>query len=101
MPTLNHVHTYHRIDKKTGEWGCKDPYCSCVTEKKYILGKASRCNNCGNEFKLTSYDLRLKEPRCVECSERRAAKEFRQKTEVIGSLFGEKEVKKETDASSN
>lgn len=89
MPSLNHVHIYHCIDKKTGEWGCLDPYCSHITEKKYILGKASRCTHCGNEFKVTPYDLKLRDPKCIDCSNRRIAKEFKEKKQTVESLFGE------------
>lgn len=76
MASLNHVHTYVKYSKT--QMKCDDPYCTHLQLKDRLLGKITRCSVCKrNEFVLTKQDLKRVRPRCIECSETRAAKSYR------------------------
>jgi DNA-directed RNA polymerase subunit RPC12/RpoP len=70
---------------------CNDPHCTHFAPKHAIVGKASRCTQCGTEFVLTPEDLKRAEPRCVECSETKKAKNVKRIKDNVKELFKEHE----------
>jgi hypothetical protein len=58
-------------------------------EHKLLLGKASRCNECGDEIILNSEVLHLSRPKCNNCrdtKESRIEKAAKNLMESLGSL---------------
>jgi sRNA-binding protein len=74
MASVNHVHTYYTTKKRERIFYCADPYCTHRLDRKLLVGKASKCNLCGNEFILTRQDLERAKPRCQACSQTKQAK---------------------------
>lgn len=84
MPVLNHIHSYVRFSAT--QMKCSDPYCSHLQTKDRLLGKVSRCPICHSvDFILTRADLRLAKPRCINCSNSKAAREFKENKEKIAN----------------
>lgn len=77
MPAIHHVHTYVRLSRDRKTYHCIDPHCYHVLPRDRLIGKASICTHCGSEFNLTARQLELAKPRCLNCSGRREAREFR------------------------
>jgi hypothetical protein len=84
--TLNHVHTYQRLNRLKGTFRCVDKYCTRVVHKSHLAGKACLCNICGQEFVLTIQDLRRSKPRCFNCSETKEAIAFRNRKKLLQEI---------------
>jgi len=68
---------------------CADPYCSHINTNDRLIGKVSRCPFCKiTDFILTRADLKLAKPKCVNCSQTRAAKEFRENRDKVKETLG-------------
>jgi hypothetical protein len=93
MPVLKHTHQYVRVrvtrDGKPYLYRCAHKDCTHREDKKFLEGKASLCNQCGAEFKLSFEDLRRAFPKCMNCSQTKVAKQFQATKSVIAGLFGE------------
>jgi hypothetical protein len=93
MPVLKHTHTYIRVktlrDGKFYLYRCADKECTHREDKLFLVGKASRCTSCGNEFQLTAEDLRSAKPRCIECKETKKAKLYKEVKNLVTNLFEE------------
>ena len=82
MPVLNHIHSY--IKFSASQMQCSDPYCSHLQTKDRLVGKVSRCPICKiTDFILTRADLKLAKPRCVNCSQTKAAKKFKENRDQV------------------
>lgn len=90
--TLDHIHTYARLNKKKGTYQCVDPHCYRVLPRVRLIGKASLCNQCHQEFTLTHRDLQLAKPKCLNCSDTKVAREFRRAKEVTESILDKLEL---------
>jgi Zn ribbon nucleic-acid-binding protein len=67
---------------------CADPYCSHLQTKDRLVGKVSRCPICKTtDFILTRADLKLAKPRCVNCSQTKAAKEFKENRDKVKNVL--------------
>jgi len=106
MPALDHIHTYVRWkinrfkDKIIGGeqvFKCADAHCTHHQVRSMVVGKASRCTNCGSEFILSNDDTRRVHPLCFNCSNTRVAVERRAVKKQVEQLFkeSEKEAKEE------
>lgn len=66
-----HIHKYHRISLKFGQvWACALPTCSHHMPNDLtptLLGKASICWSCGNEFILDDVNMVDAQPQCNAC----------------------------------
>jgi hypothetical protein len=66
------VHKYHRISLHYAQvWACALPKCrhhmpAYLTPT--LLGKASICWSCGNEFILDEENMKHEQPKCLSCS---------------------------------
>jgi hypothetical protein len=74
MPNVaqqKHIHKYIRIrDDRVTLWKCADPHCKWFMYKKQeiaILGNASFCWNCGEEFVMGYANLEEDLPMCLVC----------------------------------
>jgi hypothetical protein len=82
MPVINHIHSYVRFS--ASQMKCADPYCSHLQTKERLLGKVSRCPICKTtDFILTRADLRLAKPRCINCSNTKEAREFKENRDKV------------------
>lgn len=82
-----HIHTYRRIPKSRTLYMCADPHCTHRMSKTFLLGKASLCNKCGDEFELTKYDLKLALPVCARnCSTQKDHAEARRKRLILEEI---------------
>jgi hypothetical protein len=86
MPTVAHIHTYIRHKNKPGYYRCNSPDCTYSIEKSEILGKLSRCNQCGNQIILSREDLRRAAPKCLNCSNTKKAIAHRKAQNVLDVL---------------
>ncbi len=83
MAKEKHVHTYALYKKRSRKhknpdtgyipfdrrwFECRAPKCTHYIEASRLVGKASLCNGCGQEFILTRDDLERWEPKCLHCS---------------------------------
>jgi hypothetical protein len=79
----NHTHQYALYKKRSRKhknpdtgyipfearyFECKLPKCTHYIEASRLVGKASLCNGCGQEFLLSRDDLERVEPKCLHCS---------------------------------
>ena len=85
MPSLNHIHTYVRLTKDV--FRCADKHCYHTAKKTILVGKATLCNECGEEFVLTREDLRRSRPRCMKCSKTKKALAVQSATNAVDSVF--------------
>lgn len=92
MPVLKHIHQYKRVrimrDGKFYLYRCAHKDCSHREDKKFLEGKASLCNKCGAEFKLTFEDLRRAFPTCLNCANTKIAKKHQATKSLVNQLFG-------------
>jgi hypothetical protein len=87
MPVINHIHSYIRFSKT--QYRCADPYCSHLNTIDKLLGKVSRCPICKiTDFVLSRSDLKLAKPRCINCSQTKSAREFKENKQVIKDKLG-------------
>ena len=90
ISTPRHIHTYVRYKrnqwKRKDLYRCNDPYCNHYAERTFIVGKASLCTKCKNEFILTMEDLKLAMPRCINCSNTKEAIERRAARSLVSRL---------------
>lgn len=91
MPSLNHIHTYVRFTKDV--YRCSDKHCYHTAKKSILVGKATLCTECGQEFVLTREDLRRARPRCLACSKTKKALEVQNATGLMYNLFKNTEIK--------
>lgn len=94
MPHPNpqtHVHTWVKWKKNFGEmqYRCKDPDCFDIKPKSLLVGKKSLCTICRQEMTLTLEDLRRANPRCINCSDTKAAKKHKEIEKAVDSVFDE------------
>ena len=82
---LRHVHTY--VKYKRGLYKCNDPHCTHFADREFLVGKASLCTVCGQEFILSRESLKRKNPRCLDCSNTTEARQHRRAKELISSLI--------------
>ena len=88
MPVIKHTHIYKRFSKT--QYQCADPYCTHIQTVDRLIGKATRCNVCKvTEFVLTRKDLKLAMPRCVNCSNSKASRTFREKQTALQSTLND------------
>jgi hypothetical protein len=86
MPSLAHTHTYVKLNEV--QWKCSDPYCTHFIDKDKLTGKISLCSVCKTrEIVLTPQIMQRAEPRCLECSGTKEAKEFRDQKETLEKLL--------------
>jgi hypothetical protein len=86
MPIVNHIHTFIRYKAKQGYYRCNSPDCTYSVPKGDILGKLSRCTQCGEQIILTKEDLRRASPRCLECSNTKKAIAHRKARTALNML---------------
>lgn len=78
-----HIHKYRRIDigkRKEPFWvmQCSDPACeywvpmAAKFRAPRLVGKASKCNRCGDVFLLNRRALKMALPCCEECVKSRS-----------------------------
>ena len=72
MPSKNHVHKYHwrKLGSSSRVLACALPDCSHYQPAHLEAmneGKKSICNQCAEEFVLTSDALKEDKPRCEDC----------------------------------
>lgn len=96
MAVLKHIHQYIRVkgmtkDGKLYLYRCAHPHCSHREERVYLEGKASLCNTCGAEFKMTYEDTRKGKPQCLNCSQTKDARNYRASKRVTELLFQQNE----------
>ena len=86
MPTLDHVHTFRRVSPNLFQ--CAHPDCNYREAKKFLKGKRSICceEGCVNEIILTSTHLQRAEPKCIEHSNTKEAREARERLETLKGL---------------
>src|SRR6185295_6629482 len=72
----NHTHKVRLIVHKSGykEFYCVLDKCTYRVRAEFMLGKKSLCNQCGKEFEITNYHLRIKLPKCIDCIPRKDTK---------------------------
>lgn len=73
----NHVHMYVRYKKRPGYYRCAASDCTHFLDSESVLGKASLCNDCGNQMILTKEDLRRVKPKCIACSNTKKSKIYK------------------------
>lgn len=73
--TQNHIHQYIRDQRNKRRFRCKAPDCTHFSYSNLLDGKTALCNSCRREFILTKYNLRTAIPKCLNCSNHKAAKE--------------------------
>jgi len=87
MPSINHIHTYIRMNEKKGSFKCAHPLCSHNQIRALVVGKASLCNKCGEVIpKLTSEMLKRSRPCCINCMETKEALEYQRKKKILEEL---------------
>lgn len=64
----DHTHTLKRTTYASGTkvYFCIDD-CSYKIEVAFALGKIVCCPNCGNDFKMNEYSVKLAKPHCNNC----------------------------------
>jgi hypothetical protein len=80
-----HIHTwvFWKVNFKERNYRCIDPDCDVIKPASLLLGKRSICAKCKiNELILTTYDLKMKWPKCEDCSGTAEAKEKRKMKEI-------------------
>lgn len=89
MSALRHTHTYRRSRARNNLYQCTDPACSHYADRKFIVGKLAKCPDCGREYILTPYDLKLATPKCEQCKNlTRGAKDKLNRTRIaLKDLF--------------
>lgn len=77
-----HVHQYVRKKEKDSKgrtyFRCFDKFCYHIALRADLIGKASICTICGEEFILTGESLRRSKPRCLACTDSAAGRLQRQ-----------------------
>jgi hypothetical protein len=89
-----HIHTwiFWRVNFGERNHRCADPDCSEIKPDSLLLGKRSICGKCKiNELILTNYDLKMKVPRCEDCSQTAEAKEKRRMKAIAQMTLTTKE----------
>ncbi len=87
-----HIHTYIRAKRKDGTknpllYRCADPDCTHSMNKFDIEGKRSLCSHCQEtEIILTPTVLKLSRPLCLNCSNTKEAKAFREKKRILQEI---------------
>lgn len=98
---MNHIHKYYRVILKkrskgnvpTGEdyvvYKCGLSGCGHYIARKLAVNRESICWECGEKFTLNLKALRLKKPRCPNCTNKNKEKANVNPTldSVIGTLF--------------
>lgn len=92
---LHTVHRYVRHEKRKDFFRCADKYCYHLMDKASLVGKASLCNACKQEFELTREDLKRKRPLCFRCSGSAKAARKRELVKQTEELF--KEIQKDIE----
>lgn len=77
-----HIHTYERPRWNRNIYRCVAPDCSHYIQKKYLLGKYSKCPECGNQFILDREKLLRAKPRCDFCSNTKKSRQLKAVGEV-------------------
>lgn len=96
MPVLEHIHTYirwkvsryskHGGDKIIGgerQFKCNHPNCTHYMSESMVLGKASLCNGCGQEFVLDKSNIDMLFPKCLSCRKTKKADEHRKVSQIV------------------
>ena len=72
MPAKKHIHKYHRITLGYGKvWSCAIPECNHFMPRNMsarVIGKASICWNCGEQFVLDEHNMKDDRPVCIKCA---------------------------------
>ncbi len=90
---LDHVHTYQLYKKRSGPhakermYRCAHPKCYHFAEYERIIGKASCCNACGDEFILDYQAARAVKPICLNCSNSKRGKANRAAAALMKQLI--------------
>jgi hypothetical protein len=85
----DHIHIWIRwkpfaFDPKEMVFKCDDPDCEKTSQASKLKGKRSICAVCKqNELILTSRDLKMERPRCVNCSLTKEAQQKRKLEDVL------------------
>lgn len=68
---MSHIHKYHRVklgkQKQYTVYKCALPDCAHYVGKELARGRRSICWQCGNDFVLSAYSIRLAKPYCPNC----------------------------------
>jgi hypothetical protein len=83
------VHRYVRHDRRRDFYRCADKYCYHFMDRGSLIGKASLCNMCKQEFELSRDDLRRKKPVCYRCSNTAKAQSLRKIMDQTADVFTE------------
>src|SRR5215471_15171059 len=84
-----HIHTYKKHPSRKGYSFCLGKRCYSIVETAILEGKDNRCK-CGNVFTLTKEDLRRVTPRCLQCSNTKAAKAFLKGKKLVDNILAAK-----------
>jgi formylmethanofuran dehydrogenase subunit E len=90
MPSIKHLHIYERSKPKHVKpqiFRCVDPDCSHYTTREFLIGKRSRCIQCGTEFILDLVQLANKKPKCINCSDTKESKVKKASRSIMEELF--------------
>ena len=74
MPGRKHIHRYVKATLGRNKWPiykCDLPDCSHYISAELVEGKFSICHRCGERFILTAALLKLANPHCLRCTERK------------------------------
>jgi hypothetical protein len=86
----SHIHTwvFWKVNFKERNYRCADPDCFEIKPASLLLGKRSICAKCKiTELILTAYDLKMKWPKCENCSGTAEAKKKRKIKEIAKKIL--------------
>lgn len=91
-----HIHTYVQFKARKGYFRCAATDCpkdNHHLEREAVIGKRSRCPDCGTVFVLDNQDVKRVRPLCLNCSDTKKARAYRLGQSVLKDMTVFKEVR--------
>lgn len=94
-----HTHKYHKVKIASDKvWACALPHCNHHMPKhmeNLVVGKATLCWNCDEEFTLNVANMRDDKPQCDDC---RGVTDLNKVIESFGKTEAELSIEKILDS---
>lgn len=86
MPSQKHIHSYVQFKSRPGYFRCAAPDCTHFLIREAVIGKYSKCLDCGSQFTIDFENSKLRTPKCLMCRTTKKAIAFQKGQELMAKM---------------
>ncbi len=86
MASQNHIHTYVQFKARPGYFRCAAADCTHFLIREAVIGKYSKCPDCGTQFTIDFQNAKRMKPKCLNCEQTKKGRAYRMGQNLTKSI---------------